>query len=202
MLKFPYNGIITNNSCKNEKSSPDDILELMTIKKAMFGKHKGEFVAIGKLTQNPRLTITKSCKELVDHDKEILMNYRKEDIAQIATTAAKNNDASVHLSLARPMKLFSILTAIFASLVLISNILSSKLISFYGCTFTGGYLLYFFTYATSALITEVYGYEYSRQAIWAAIIINIVFVAASYPTIVADPATFWHYSEMSADQSN
>jgi hypothetical protein len=77
MLKSPYNSLISDDSNKDESCPPEDILKLMTIKKAVFGKHKGEFIAIGKSIQNPRLTITKSCKELVSDDEEILMGYTK-----------------------------------------------------------------------------------------------------------------------------
>jgi uncharacterized integral membrane protein (TIGR00697 family) len=50
------------------------------------------------------------------------------------------------------------------------------MVSIFGITLTGGFIVFPFTTLLGSVIVEVYGYKNARQAIWAGFIINLVFV--------------------------
>lgn len=54
----------------------------------------------------------------------------------------------------------------FVSVLLISNIASSKVVDFGWFTFDGGTLLFPLSYIFGDILTEVYGYKNSRRVIW------------------------------------
>lgn len=62
---------------------------------------------------------------------------------------------------------FDLVMALFVSVLLISNIASSKIVRFGPFTFDGGTLLFPISYIFGDILTEVYGYRQSRRVIWA-----------------------------------
>jgi uncharacterized integral membrane protein (TIGR00697 family) len=73
-------------------------------------------------------------------------------------------------------KYYFIILTLFAATWLVSNVAAVKLVSIYGVTLTGGFIVFPFTTMLSSVIVEVYGYKSSRQAIWAGFILNLTFV--------------------------
>jgi len=63
-------------------------------------------------------------------------------------------------------KYFDLIMAIFVAVLLISNVASTKIVSFLGLTFDGGTLLFPLSYIFGDVLTEVYGYARSRRVIW------------------------------------
>jgi len=63
-------------------------------------------------------------------------------------------------------KYFSIISVFFVAVLLISNIASAKIVDLRWFTFDGGTLLFPLSYIFGDILTEVYGYRKSRQAIW------------------------------------
>ncbi len=63
-------------------------------------------------------------------------------------------------------KLFPIITAIFVTVLLISNIASTKILVAGPFTFDGGTILFPLSYIFGDILTEVYGYKQSRTIIW------------------------------------
>ncbi len=74
------------------------------------------------------------------------------------------------------MKYFYIVLTLFLGTWIVSNIAAVKLVSFFGITLTGGFLIFPFTSALINLIVEVYGYKFSRQAIWCGFILNLTYL--------------------------
>jgi uncharacterized integral membrane protein (TIGR00697 family) len=72
----------------------------------------------------------------------------------------------------RHYKYFDLILGLFVSILLISNIVSTKLVIIplpflhTQFTFDGGTLLFPFSYIFADILTEVYGYERSRRVIW------------------------------------
>ena len=58
------------------------------------------------------------------------------------------------------------ISGLFVGVLLLSNILSSKMISLWGFSFDGGTLLFPLSYIFGDVLTEVYGYKASRRVIW------------------------------------
>lgn len=73
-------------------------------------------------------------------------------------------------------KYFFILLTLFSATWLISNIAAVKLVSVFGITLTGGFIIFPITTMLSTIIVEVYGYKNARQAIWSGCILNLSFV--------------------------
>ncbi|MEW6610574.1 MAG: queuosine precursor transporter [Patescibacteria group bacterium] len=58
------------------------------------------------------------------------------------------------------------ITALFVSVLLVSNIASSKILSLGPFTFDGGTILFPLSYIFGDILTEVYGYARARRVIW------------------------------------
>ncbi len=63
-------------------------------------------------------------------------------------------------------KLISLISVYFVTILLISNIVSTKILDFWFFTFDGGTILFPLSYIIWDIITEVYGYKQSRKIIW------------------------------------
>jgi len=87
------------------------------------------------------------------------------------------------------MKQFRYLTAIaviFVSVLLISNVASSKIIALGPFDFDGGTLLFPLSYIFGDILTEVYGYRRTRRVIWLGFAMNIL-MALVFMLVVALP---------------
>ena len=72
--------------------------------------------------------------------------------------------------------LLNILTIIFVSTLLISNIISSRIFNFFGFNMTSAVFLFPITYVLSDVFSEVYGYKWSRITCYMAFTINLIAV--------------------------
>lgn len=66
----------------------------------------------------------------------------------------------------RSYRYLGTLSVFFVSVLLISNVASSKIVDFGWFTFDGGTLLFPLSYIFGDILTEVYGYKNSRGVIW------------------------------------
>ncbi len=66
----------------------------------------------------------------------------------------------------KQFKYFDIITVFFVSVLLISNIASTKILELGSFTFDGGTILFPLSYIFGDILTEVYGYGRSRRVIW------------------------------------
>ncbi len=64
-----------------------------------------------------------------------------------------------------PVRL-DLLTVLFVTLLIVSNVASTRFISVGPFTFDGGTLIFPLTYILNDILTEVYGYECARRVIW------------------------------------
>lgn len=61
---------------------------------------------------------------------------------------------------------YTLITALFAAVLVISNIAASKVTHFWGLTLDAGTVLFPLSYIFGDVLTEVYGYAASRRVIW------------------------------------
>jgi uncharacterized integral membrane protein (TIGR00697 family) len=73
---------------------------------------------------------------------------------------------SNELNMMRNFKYLNLITAFFVAVLLISNIVSTKVVEFGYFTFDGGTLLFPISYIFDDVLTEVYGYSEARKVIW------------------------------------
>jgi len=84
------------------------------------------------------------------------------------------------------------ISVFFVSVLLISNIASTKIVDFGWFTFDGGTLLFPLSYIFGDILTEIYGYKRSRRVIWlgffSALMMSIVLMVVGALPAAAD----WH----------
>ena len=90
---------------------------------------------------------------------------------------------------------FDLIMALFVSVLLISNVASTKIVDLGPFTFDGGTLLFPISYIFGDILTEVYGYRRSRRVIWAgfgaaALMAGVLALVGALP-----PAEGWAYQE-------
>lgn len=78
--------------------------------------------------------------------------------------------------LTRHYRYYDVTLAIFAALLLISNLSATKLIAFGPIIADGGAVLFPLTYILDDILAEVYGYKYARRAIWTAFLVMLLAV--------------------------
>lgn len=66
----------------------------------------------------------------------------------------------------KTFKYYDIILAVFAAILLISNLAGTKLIAFGPIITDGGAILFSISYILGDVLTEIYGYKYARRAIW------------------------------------
>lgn len=67
------------------------------------------------------------------------------------------------------------LVAVFVSTLVISNVLSNHMIDLFGITLDAGTLTFPITYIISDVLSEVYGYKWTRRSAWIAAAMNALF---------------------------
>jgi len=87
------------------------------------------------------------------------------------------------------------LSIMLVMVMIVSNILSSKLVSLHGFTITGGMFIYPLSYIFDYVITDVYGFQYSRRVVWSAFFSMIFFTFCIWLVIILPPSKFWHLQE-------
>lgn len=94
----------------------------------------------------------------------------------------------------KPMsKLQILLTVVFVSTLLISNIISARLFDFFGYSMTCAVVVFPITYILSDLFSEVYGYKWSRFTCYLAFFVNlcavgVFFFVAQLPAVIPQQA--------------
>lgn len=96
----------------------------------------------------------------------------------------------------KDLKLFSVVSGLFAAALIISNVAASaKIIAIGAFTIPGGSVLFPFTYIFGDILTEVYGYERSRKVIWTGFAGLALAVLTFYIVQIIPAAPFWHNQE-------
>lgn len=89
-------------------------------------------------------------------------------------------------------KYLSAISVFFVAVLLISNVASSKIIDLGYFVFDGGTLLFPLSYIFGDILTEVYGYQKTKQVIWlgfiSALLMALVFIVVG----VLPAASDWH----------
>lgn len=88
-------------------------------------------------------------------------------------------------------KIFVILLAINITFLLVSNIITSKLILIFGLVFTAGDFLFPITYILNDVFAEVYGYEKTKLIVILSFICNLIMVIIFYITILLPYPDYW-----------
>ena len=90
----------------------------------------------------------------------------------------------------------AILTVIFVSAMLISNIITTKQLQFpFGITMTSAIVIFPITYILSDVFSECYGYKWSRITCYLAFAMNLLMVGIFVLTINLPAPAYWQNQE-------
>lgn len=92
----------------------------------------------------------------------------------------------------KQFRYLDVITGLFVSILIISNIASSKITSFGPFTFDGGTILFPLSYIFGDILTEVYGYGRDRKIIWIGLACNLLMAAVFMIVGALPPAHDWH----------
>jgi queuosine precursor transporter len=90
-----------------------------------------------------------------------------------------------------PFRYFDIIVALFVSVLLISNIASTKILILWKFTFDGGTLLFPVSYIFGDILTEVYGFRRSRRVIWLGFFAALLMSLVLFIVQILPPASGW-----------
>ncbi len=95
------------------------------------------------------------------------------------------------MNTARQYRYLDLIMAVFVTVLIVSNIASTKILVLGPFTFDGGTILFPLAYIFGDVLTEVYGYRASRRVIWTGFIC-LVLAAATFALVdVLPPASDW-----------
>lgn len=165
----------------------------------IYKNSQGKQIVVCKILDTPRGVFTMEAAELVLRRKDLLSGFAIEDIVSIIGLAVSEKEPLLIETRMVPYRLYTLIAMLFGVSLLVSNILSSKLISVFGITMTGGALAFPMTYAFGDILTEVYGYKRARQLIWGTIACNLFAMLFIQLTIAMPPSPFWHKQQAFAE---
>lgn len=87
------------------------------------------------------------------------------------------------------------ITAMFVMALVLSNVITVKIVEVAGRQFDAGTILFPLTYLIGDVLTEVYGYRRARSLIWIGFGVNLVAIGVIQLAIALPAAGFWQENE-------
>jgi queuosine precursor transporter len=94
---------------------------------------------------------------------------------------------------------FVVVTAIFVTTLIVSNIVAVKLVTLGGLLVPAGVIIFPVSYIFGDVLTEVYGFAAARRVIWLGFFCNLVAVVAIGVAGALPPAGFWAQNQAAWD---
>lgn len=130
----------------------------------------------------------------ISKDQGFISGLSGQDGYMLGALSALKSFDKVQFITAKPKyKLFVLISIIFTTIFILSNMLSAKLVEIFGITITGALLVYPFSYIFDYIMTDIYGYQNTRRVIWSTIIALILFDLGIILLIYLPPSHYWHY---------
>lgn len=91
--------------------------------------------------------------------------------------------------------LYVFLGILFASCLLISNIISIKLIQLGSFTITAGIIIFPVSYIVNDIVSEIWGFKKARFVIWCGFLMNLMAISVYALSVSLTPSGFWNGQE-------
>ncbi|MDL2246275.1 queuosine precursor transporter [Methanobrevibacter sp. OttesenSCG-928-K11] len=90
-------------------------------------------------------------------------------------------------------QLFAILTALSSTVLIVSNLASTKMFDFFGTglVWDGGAILFPISYILGDVITEIFGFKKLKEVIWTSFAMNLIAVLALFIVQILPPGAGW-----------
>lgn len=92
----------------------------------------------------------------------------------------------------RGYRLLPLVTAVFVTVLIISNIIAVKMVQLAGLVLPAAVILFPVAYIFGDVLTEVYGYRQARRVIWTGFFCNLIAVIAIWVAGALPAVTFWN----------
>ena len=79
----------------------------------------------------------------------------------------------------------------YVSLIVVANIITSKIVLVAGETLPAAVIVYSSSFLLTDILSEFYGKDMARKAVWAGFMGNLILVVSVYIAIIWQPAPFW-----------
>lgn len=99
------------------------------------------------------------------------------------------------------MSRLPLVTALFVTSLVISNIIAVKMASVGGVSFPAGIIVFPISYIFGDVLTEVYGYAQARRVIWIGFFCNALAVFAICLSVLLPPAPFWSMGQFASPEA-
>ena len=87
------------------------------------------------------------------------------------------------------------IAGLFSAVLIVSLILSGKIVSVGGLTFTAAVIVFPLSYLFGDVLTEVYGFASARRVVWAGFAAQIVWIVSYWIAAALPPAPFWPHQQ-------
>lgn len=87
------------------------------------------------------------------------------------------------------------ISGLFSAVLIVSLILSGKIVSVGGITFTAAVIVFPLSYLFGDVLTEVYGFASARRVVWAGFAAQIVWIVSYWIAAALPPAPFWPHQQ-------
>jgi uncharacterized integral membrane protein (TIGR00697 family) len=91
----------------------------------------------------------------------------------------------------RNYRWLSLISAIFVTVLIISNIIAVKVVQVFELVLPAAVILFPIAYIFGDILTEVYGYAQARRVIWTGFFCNLIAVIAIWLAGLLPPVSFW-----------
>jgi uncharacterized integral membrane protein (TIGR00697 family) len=102
-------------------------------------------------------------------------------------------------ALGRYSPAFTVITALFVTVLITANIIAVKLIEVGGLVLNSAIVIFPISYIVSDVLTEVYGYARARRVIWLGFACNLIAGLAIVAAGALPPAPFWAENQKAYD---
>ena len=92
-------------------------------------------------------------------------------------------------------KYYGVIVGLFCGLYMITTAIVPKLVDFGGIVLSAGIITFPLCCIITDLMTEVYGFNRTRQAIWTVLVCTVLFALFSYIAIQLPAASFWPHQD-------
>lgn len=90
---------------------------------------------------------------------------------------------------------YQLLTVIFIASLISANIIAVKIIGIFGFVVPAGIIIFPVSYIINDLLTEVYGYDAAKRAVWLGFFANAIVVLFVTVAVLLPAASFWQHTD-------
>ncbi|MBW2060844.1 MAG: queuosine precursor transporter [Deltaproteobacteria bacterium] len=90
---------------------------------------------------------------------------------------------------------YIVVVSVFITCLITANIMAVKIISLFGLILPAAIIIFPMSYIAGDVLTEVYGYQHTRRAIWLGFFCNLITVLALWLGQLLPAASFWEGQE-------